>query len=151
PQATWEIGKGDTVVVNWSVDYDVSEHNPEDDLTITFEATEVGALWDSSKGTVRVVLHYPFQNDVDVHLDGSGTGLVYKERHFSVHVRVTILAGYSEFRMPAVPKIAMPGSSPTGETFTTIDCTLAFPRVEVHPVVPVPQVDQLPPRPPERR
>lgn len=145
----YEVATHDVVVVNRSIDVDVTGYSYGEDLLITFEATEVGTLWDTSKGMVTLKLHYPFENDVDVYLDGTDEGLVFEQRHYSVHVKVTVLAGFSAPPDPAIPPVPLPGGAP-GDDFTVIDGSAIPPRVEVHPVVPLPSSDQLPPRPPSK-
>lgn len=143
----FEVATHDVVIVNRSIELDVTGYSPGESLPIVFEATEIGTVWDSSKGVVTMKLHYPFENDVDVHLDGSDEGLIFEKRFFNVHIKVTVLAGQSLPPDPVVPPVPLPGGSP-GDDFTVIDGSFIPPRVEVHPVIPIPKPDQLPPRPP---
>lgn len=145
----YEVATRDVVAVSRSIDTDVTGYSPGESLLLTFETTEVGTLWDTSKGIVTLKVHYPFENDIDVHLDGSDEGLIFEQRHYSVHVKVTVLAGFTAPPDPAVPPTPLPGGAP-GDDFTVIDGSAIPPRVEVHPVVPPPQPDQLPPRPPRK-
>ncbi len=151
PNAVFEVNTGtDVHLNNWSLEHDVASAAPGETVRITFEVTEIGTMWNTSKGKVQLHLHYPFDDDVDVHLDGTEEGLIWTERHFGVHVVVTVLAGFSEEPDPALPPIPTPGGNPDGDDFTVVDGSITLPRVEVHPVVPTPAADQLPPRPTPR-
>src|SRR5690606_27825657 len=72
PSAVFEVSTGDTVnLIDWSLEHDVASAVPGETVHITFEVTEIGVVWNTVKGIVQLHLHYPFEDDVDIHLDGS--------------------------------------------------------------------------------
>lgn len=138
PGAPVSLGSG------WSHEIDVTGKKGGEYVDVVFRAEEHGRVIKPDQGTVRLRFNYPFQREVDQVFFGSPGGVISKTQNFLVAVKLEITDSDSTAPdMTGVPT----GKKGAGDTVTTIAGTLLPIRVEISPVVPVLQGDQVPPRP----
>ncbi|MFZ4574611.1 MAG: peptidoglycan-binding protein [Phycisphaerales bacterium] len=127
-----------------SREIDVSAKNAGDSVEAVFKVTNKAATGDVSQGEVRAKFNHPFDTEMDQVLDGSPVGAPAPASVFRVAVRMEITG---DTPSPTPPSGAPVGKSGSGDTSNTVSKSVPPLRVEICPVVPVMQPDQLPPRP----
>ena len=129
---------------SWSHEVDVTGKKGTDSVEVVFRVEEKGLIFKPDQGTVRLRFNYPFQRELEHVFFGSPGGIISKTQNFMLTVKLEITdADASAPDMSGVPT----GKKGAGDTVTTVAGTGIVPRVEVSPVVPVLQGDQVPPRP----
>jgi|GEM_PF-930359 hypothetical protein len=145
PDAAFSARARDTIALppgDWSTDVDVSACGPDDTVEIAFQAFDGAVDSGEDLGTVKLLLRYPFQNEVDGAFDAKGGK---DGPRFVAGVKVALNEAAAAAKDPE--GAAPAAKDAEGSAFSTIMGSFFTPRVEVCPVVPVPPADKLPPRP----
>jgi hypothetical protein len=144
PKKRHTVKPGTLVPLSWSHEVDVTGKKGGEFVEVVFRAEEHGVIFKPDQGTVRLKFNYPFQRELEHVFFGSPGGIISKTQNFMLTVKMEVTdADGTAPDMTGVPT----GKKGAGDTVTTVAGAGIIPRVEISPVVPVLQGDQVPPRP----
>jgi hypothetical protein len=131
---------------NWTLEVDVSAKRAGDTVDILFQGIEHDPVGDNENlGEVRAQLSYPFRQEINHWYPSS---LVEGKRYYNLRLVVRILDERATTSLTGFDDLRVSRAHSGATTFTaTTSGTAVTPRVEICPVIPVPEPTRLPPRP----
>lgn len=136
----------------WSAAVDVSgKTKPTDSVKVSFSGIDVDVFKDDDLGEVKYEFKYPFSQDKTIQLDSplmKGWFILPDHQYYTLLLKMEVVEIKATTTITGPKSVAVSRQNDGSSTFTTVAGKQFIPRIEVCPVVPVPQApSKLPKRP----
>jgi hypothetical protein len=150
PAIKWVAEEREVITLpdsDWSAVIDVSaKSKPTDTVKVSFSGKESDTNGDRDLGKVSYTFKYPFSKDQAIRL--KSPKLPPGVRYYSLRLKMEVVEIKATKALKGLKSVAVSRQHDGSSTFTTVGGKQFVPRVEVCPVVPVPEApSKLPKRP----